>query len=480
MIKGRYGDLSPLLFGVLAGLTPPLLFFSASSAGLHSQYALIYGYGLAGIPFYIMWIKVEKLPQERTTLLAILTLAACVRFLSLTVPPLLSEDLWRYIWDGSISWNHINPYTYAPNDPSLDLLSRTENLSMVRDQIGHGEIPTIYPPGAQLIFALATSGGPSQMMMRTMMIAGDLISIFMIWKLAEIRKIHPGCSALYAFLPLACMESSIGGHVDSVGIAFLLTGAYFSANRRLLLAAISLTFAAGIKLAPLVLLIFLFRQNKRLFWSLLSVTGAFILWSAIQYQTYPKGLVAFAHKWRGNDGLFGLIYAVSEMSIPVFSEIIRTSPWATKIVYVLVGGDTINPLTNSQCAFALSKICVLFILGLMTLWTLLKCTNLLNAWWLFMGTLLLISPMVHPWYLVWVLPICCLANGDESKRFAQAFIVWGLVCWLAYLPRPQYLETGIWTEQAWIKVLEYGPVWSLLIMAIIGHFRTNRVQAKRD
>jgi hypothetical protein len=276
------------------------------------------------------------------------------------------------------------------------------------------------------------------------------------------------------------MESSIGGHIDSVGIALLLTGAYFSERDRLWMAAISLTLAAGIKLAPLVLIVFIFRQNRKLFWFLVCAIFIFCLWSAMQYATYPKGLVAFAHKWRGNDGLFGIIYYLAEIGIPAFSETIRNSSSLTMIVHMLVGGDPVNPLTDSQLAFALSKICVLFILGLATFWAFIKCHSILSAWWFFMGVLLLISPMVHPWYLVWVLPICCLYSREGAKRFAQAFIIWGLVCWLAYLPRPDYLETGIWTEQPWIKLIEYSPVWTLLIIAIFGHIRTNRIQAKRD
>ncbi len=480
MIDHRYRDYLPILFGVLAGLVPSLMVFSANSSGLNTQYALIYGYGLAAIPFCVMWVKIETLPRKNITLLVILAFAAFVRFSGLGIPPLLSEDLWRYIWDGSLSWNQINPYTYAPNDSRLDVLNSTSDLAMIRERIGHREIPTIYPPGAQLIFCLATTLGPSQLLMRSMMILGDLICIFMIWKLAETRQLHPGYSALYAFMPLVCLESSVGGHIDSVGVALLLSGVYFSEKKWFWLGAVSLTLAAGIKLAPVILLLFIFRQNKRLFWSVLSVGIIFCVWSALQYATYPKGLVAFAHKWRGNDGLFAIIYYISEMSMPISSEVIRNSSWATNIVYTLVGGDTVTPLTNSQLAFAMSKVCVLVILGIATLWAFRKCDSILEAWWIFMGVLLLVSPMVHPWYLVWVLPICCLAAGTKTKHFAHAFIVWGLLCWLAYLPRPQYLATGIWIEKPWAKFIEYGPVWILLSLGVLKQIRTNRVQIKCD
>ena len=274
--------------------------------GMRADLSLIYGYGLAAIPFLILWNTFERLSSRRYTLCTILVLAAFVRLINLSVPPILSEDLWRYIWDGMIYWHGINPFHYAPSAQELDFNELSLALDEVRQNIGHAHIPTIYPPGAQFFFQAGSFWGPSQTAMRLTMIIGDLCAIFVLWKLAIQLKRNPCCAVLYAFLPLSILESSIGGHIDSIGVLCLLFAVYMISCKRAWLAGLGIAFAGGIKLVPLAVLPKIYHSERRLF---LCVTATILfvfgMWN-LQYQTYPKGLVAYAHKWRGNDGLFAL------------------------------------------------------------------------------------------------------------------------------------------------------------------------------
>ena len=79
-----------------------------------------------------------------------------------------------------------------------------------------------------------------------------------------------------------------------------------------------------------------------------------------------------------------------------------------------------------------------------------------------MGTLLLVSPVVHPWYLLWILPFAVLYEGKTVPILKDPFIIWSCTIWLAYWPKVSYELTGIWSESDLLKCLQYLPVFALL------------------
>src|SRR5689334_4625690 len=86
--------------------------------------------------------------SERDTLRLALALGAVAGLALVLAPPVLSDDVWRYLWDGRVLRAGISPYAHAPDHPSLAFL---------RDagwrRVNNPEIPTIYPPVAQILFA---------------------------------------------------------------------------------------------------------------------------------------------------------------------------------------------------------------------------------------------------------------------------------------------------------------------------------------
>ena len=187
----KAGASLPLVFGTAAGCVPIISMALGVKLGMRADLALIYGYGIAAIPYLILWTTFERLPSSRNTLRTIICLAAIVRLINLSMPPLLSEDLWRYIWDGMTYWQGINPFHYAPAAREFDVLNLSVGLDDVRRNIGHAHIPTIYPPGAQMVFQMGTFLGPSQTAMRLTMIVGDLFAICIALEAGEPAKAKP-------------------------------------------------------------------------------------------------------------------------------------------------------------------------------------------------------------------------------------------------------------------------------------------------
>ena len=78
-----------------------------------------------------------------------------MRLLTLTAPPFLSTDMYRYVWDGRVQLAGINPYRYLPAADAARVPARRRRS--IRTSTAPTMRHTIYPPAAQMIFALAAA-----------------------------------------------------------------------------------------------------------------------------------------------------------------------------------------------------------------------------------------------------------------------------------------------------------------------------------
>ena len=83
--------------------------------------------------------------------------------------PILEDDYYRYLWDGAVTANGHNPYAYTPDDINYftgdrevpdDLAALAQDSGQFAYRVNHGELGTVYPPIAQLAFALAHKISP--------------------------------------------------------------------------------------------------------------------------------------------------------------------------------------------------------------------------------------------------------------------------------------------------------------------------------
>jgi hypothetical protein len=86
--------------------------------------------------------------SEKKVIYVIIGAGIFFRLILLSLSPIASDDLNRYLWDGRVMTNGINPYRYAPNDPSLNFL----HTSTLPQSVNFPAMKSIYPPFAQLIF----------------------------------------------------------------------------------------------------------------------------------------------------------------------------------------------------------------------------------------------------------------------------------------------------------------------------------------
>ena len=212
---------------------------------------------LYALAVWLVW-RMRRTP--RSTLLLVVVFAALFRLSVLFAPPVLSDDIYRYIWDGRVQSARINPYRYVPADDALKSL---------RDELIYPNInrrdfaPTIYPPLAQLIFFLATRVSESVVWMKAVMILFEGAGLYALYALLAALKLPRARVLFAAWHPLAVWEIAGSGHLDALVVAFVAFALVAHARGRERLTGAMLAAAALVKLFPLVLFPAFYRRWSR-------------------------------------------------------------------------------------------------------------------------------------------------------------------------------------------------------------------------
>jgi alpha-1,6-mannosyltransferase len=195
--------------------------------------------------------------SSRRVLILVLGIAAAMRLGALIAPPYLSDDIYRYIWDGRVLTAGVNPYRYIPTDPHLAALRDDAIFPRINR---NNYAPTIYPPVAQAIFFAATHIGESVTVMKAAMIAFDAVTIALLYRLLTGAGQPTARLLIYAWHPLPVWEFAGSGHIDAALVALVVLALWCAQRRRDRLAGLALAAATLVKLYPAVLLPALYRR----------------------------------------------------------------------------------------------------------------------------------------------------------------------------------------------------------------------------
>lgn len=186
-----------------------------------------------------------------------LALAVVLRLVLVFIFPLLSDDVYRFIWDGHLIVNGYNPFNYLPATlivegpvvPGLD--------QSLFESLNSPEYFTIYPPIAQATFAVATSLFPKSIygaavVMKLFLFAFELGSLMLILKLLRHWKMPLKNSLLYALNPLIIIEICGNLHYEGAMVFFLLLSIWLVVKGKAWFSAAMLAFSVVSKLLPLM------------------------------------------------------------------------------------------------------------------------------------------------------------------------------------------------------------------------------------
>lgn len=340
--------------------------------------------------------------------------ALTFRLALLPVPPELSDDIYRYLWDGHVQLEGVNPYAYAPADPALERLQTPEH-----GLINNPDIRTIYPPLAQLAFVLVGLGGGTIFVAKALWVLLDLATAWLLTRVADRTGRDPLLVlALYAWSPLLVIEVAWNGHLEPLGLAPIALLLYWRPNP--IRAGIALALAALAKFAPIAALPPLVARYGWRFAAAVAVTlGALYLPYLGAGKMLFAGLGTFAEHWRFQEGAFGVL------------ELLFPGPLRPRIL----AGATVVAVVA---------------------WTTWRRFDPERALFWILGAGLLLSHTIHPWYVLWALPFAAL-------RVSVPWLLLSALVFLGYWGLETYHATGLWPQPTWARVLLWAPVWSWLV-----------------
>ena len=241
---------------------------------------------------------VVRARSSRLTFLIIVTFAVLFRLSIVFSPPYLSDDIYRYIWDGRVQAAGINPYRYLPSAPELAQLRDDKIYPKINRR---DSAPTIYPPFAEAVFLLTTRISESVVWMKLTMIIFEVIAVWALAHLLSSFGLARERLLIYAWHPLIVWEFAGSGHVDAIAIAFIALA--FLAWRRSINvgAGLALAGATLIKLFPLVLFPALLSRRR---WIIPLVFVATILVAYLPYLGVgPKAVLGYLPGYAHEQGL---------------------------------------------------------------------------------------------------------------------------------------------------------------------------------
>ena len=222
------------------------------------------------LAWWVAWavaIACLRRASPRRLLLLVVLGAVALRLAALTAVVPLSDDLYRYAWDGRVQASGVDPYRYPPTAPELahlrdDWLFPDDAECERRDKepgctiINRPSVRTIYPPVAQGWFVAGHALGASQLEdLGWMLFAllADVATMVLLWRLLLRFERDARWVAVYAWSPVAVLEAVQNGHVDGLATLFVLA-AVGLAGRRPAWSGAALGAATMVKLYPALLL----------------------------------------------------------------------------------------------------------------------------------------------------------------------------------------------------------------------------------
>ncbi len=360
----------------------------------------------------------------------------------LPLPPSLSEDSLRYLWDGKVLASGYNPYRLAPE---------AEELESLRDarwrQLPHRDVPTVYPPLALATFSIAAASPAPYPTWKAILAAADLFGCLLLLRIAGVLGLDPRRVAWYAWNPLVTLEIAGMGHVEGLGVPLTIAAVWWLVRKppRRLSAAMAAAGAVLAKLVPVLALPLWSRRSGRP-WLFLGVAGAVVVavFLPVVQATggVPPGLIEYGVSWEFNGPLYEPLWrALDGLGAP---EAIKGGLDRLKI---RTGEhDFWNLFYPYVYGRLLAKLLLAAGLGVVAL-VALRDRRPVPATGVVFGAMVLASATVYPWYVLWVLPWAALC-------LHPAWLLLAALVPLSYLPQLTAVPLVPWIFLAiWLPVL---------------------------
>jgi len=464
-----------------------------------------------------------KLPDSTRLGWRIVLIGLLMRAILIGSTPIQEVDIYRYMWDGVVVTQAISPFRYPPlaiaDEEQLAIESDVNTLrSVVASDVGirevlhrvhYPELPTVYPPASQLVFAAAAIVTPGHssvstrlLIMKSWIVAFDLASLGCIWLLLRHFGKHTAWLIAWAWSPLVLKEFANSGHLDSIAVFFTLAATCLllmrSTRISMCASGLMMGLAVASKLYPVVLLpLWIISYSRQSGWlrgtqlATVALLASFILllpmfWNqpaaepqsgnsdtSAASQGPLQGLSTFLTRWEMNDLLFMII----EENIRPAAHV----PEQPALWFVVVP-DHLRKAITTQLAIwsgqpeeripfmATRVITAMFFLAAM-------CWLALRAWrephqlpqWIFLALawFWFLAPTQNPWYWCWALAFVPFAKSRLWLAVSGLSLIYYLRFWFLYHAQNQEVLGSSFRGTAFFDFvvvwLEFGPFLAVML-----------------
>lgn len=383
--------------------------------------------GLYSALFVIYFFLVKRIENARD----VIFLGIFFRLLLLFAVPALSDDFYRFVWDGRLLFKGINPYTALPNDfvQTIDFQKVISDRTIF-EKLNSPNYYTVYPPLNQLIFAASAALSQGSLfgnliVLRIFIVLAEIALLLMLIKNEQCDRVN-----LYAFNPLIIIELTGNLHFEGVVMCLLVLAFYVGVKNQKSLILSSFLFACAVcvKMLPLIFIPWIIKQlgwKKGITYaSLVGLFTALFFLPFLDQQLLEKlfsSVNLYFQKFEFNASIYYLVRAVG---FKVFGyNIIGT---AGKIMAFLTFSGVLLISWKSKNLFVGA-------LAILTLYFAMATT-------------------VHPWYVTNLLVIAIFT----SFRYP---IIWSYTVFFSYAT----YQTNLYQENLYLVALEYVLVLGMMI-----------------
>ncbi len=367
-----------------------------------------------------------------------LVVAVVLRLLLLPAVPALSDDVWRFLWDGRLLAQGISPFAHLPAwylEPGHELPGLTAEL------YGRLNSPawfTIYPPVAQWVFALSAWLSPNDalgsiVVLRLFLLACELGTLWLLYALCRHFGLAPRQVLWYALNPLVIVEITGNLHFEGAMICFALLSLWLAVQQRLWASAAAMSLSVASKLLPLMWWPFFIRRwgwRRAPAWFAVSILLIALLFAPLVWGPlwahFGESLDLYFRKFEFNAGIYYLVRWLRYLQLG-YNDIARIGPALALAAGI---GILLMAWRDRRTDWAS--------LPQSMMWAL--------TWYLLLAT------TVHPWYLTTLVALAALTPW----RFPIAWSALAVLSYHAYAATPVQ-------EKMWVVALEYALVSGWLL-----------------
>lgn len=399
------------------------------------------------------WI-IKSVDEKEVTFWVIV--AIVFRVSLLFAMPNLSDDFYRFIWDGHLLAAGYHPFAELPryyiehkiNIPGID--------QALFEKLNSPHYFTIYPPVNQFVFWLSVKLSPhsvpgSVLVIRSLIIGAEIGSLLLIGKILKYYQILDKNVLLYALNPLVIIELTGNLHFEVFLIFFLLASFWFLIKGNQIASALSFALAICTKLVPLIFLpLLLARLGLKRSFQFYLITGFccvlfFVPLLGVEIISgFRESIGYYFQKFEFNASIY---YIVREWGFWTFGyNIIQTVGWKLAFLSTLVilGYTLWDYIKYSRFKFQNNKPSIAYCL-------------LPTAYLSVISIYFAFSTTVHPWYITTLVAFSTMS----TYRFAM---LWSALIFLTYAG---YTADGF-VENFWLTAIEYVLVIGYLVYELIG------------